>query len=219
MPILSTAGYKTITGIADAGLDTALAEYIEIATDVIDQYLQRKTVKATYTSLVLSGNGKAFFRDLDFPIAAAPTLTVSGSSWTENTEYEIDNDREVLRALNGNVFPRDDRNITITYDGGWDATEDVKTEYDYMPYDLRLAASQVIDRLLSRRNRSQVKSMGKSQHNVTYADGDLLNDLQRLLNLHKHTLGNRWQDESVLLSNTQATNKGFLERSWVFTAS
>lgn len=130
MILASVADVKTRLEISHTDHDDLIMSFLESASGLIEQFLNRKLVTAARTEYFDGGQLLALSA---FPVAEA-TFTVAVSTdiprnfaapeaLLADTEYVLDATRGILYAASGE-FPEGPRTVQVTYTGGFDESED-----------------------------------------------------------------------------------------------
>ncbi len=107
-------------GLADEdALGSLAADLIEQASDVVDAHCGRDFTHHVDESERHDGTGRRRLRLRGHPIVAVTSVEVGGVSLIEDLEYEVDAGPGILERVDGAVWPRGQRNISVVYSHGY----------------------------------------------------------------------------------------------------
>ena len=171
--------------IGDSDLSNTL---INIGSDFIEKYCDRKFIKATYTREVYNGHG---WNDLylnNYPIVEDSVIVESWDTFNNEVSYEFVLNSDYLIYLEeGYIYKRGPwvkghQNYRITYQAGYVTTA--------VPYDLKLACAKICSFLYPFINKDGVSAEKMGQYSITYDKAATLNgvplsaEIINLLSMH-----------------------------------
>jgi hypothetical protein len=197
--IVSLESVKSYLNITISDLDTFLEEWIDIASGVVEGYLNCK-VQPTDVEEVLNGNGKTYLYTSWYPI-----LDLSGATDAEklaNIQYrsaileawvdlltninyvKIDSNKpwfiKIIEEANES-FPLGESNVRVKY----------KTGYDPIPAELQMVVTEMVARAYKESNNGQ-SALGLSSRGMGQGGGsdsvsflDLTPRWEKLLNPYR----------------------------------
>jgi len=179
--ITTLARYKAFAEITGTTKDTILTYIILSVTKFIQSYTGRKFYRQTITNEMYDGRGTDKLLLKNYPIISGQTLTVqqrstgqSDNDWEtiDSSEYWIKYDAGIIQ-FNHNTVPGV-QNYRVNYVAGFYMPEDSEyedgTDNDYdLPYDLELAAFDLISYEYNRRKNKGVSSSTVGDVSITYS--------------------------------------------------
>jgi hypothetical protein len=169
--LTTLANVKSHLNITVATQDAKLERMINAASLKIEQFLDRKILKRSYTEYQDGRlNDRIVLRHwpCDKPTelwSDASGLFADSSNQIDANDFVLEGDPAIgVVLLNGLVFPRSNKSIKIVYQAG----------YDTVPYDIEEACILSVEFMydMSADRRIGVKSKGKNGETTTFA-GDL----------------------------------------------
>jgi len=158
--------------ISDTDYKTTL---INIASDFIERYCDRKFIKQTYTREVYNGHGLTDLYINNFPIITDSVTIESWDVYNDIVSYEFTEHEDYLIYLEeGRVYKytgwaKGHQNYRITYDAGYLITA--------VPYDLKLACAKTAAFLYSFANKDGVSAEKMGQYSITYDKAPAVNGI------------------------------------------
>jgi len=153
--------------IGDADLSNTL---INIASDFIDNFTNRKIISATYTDEAYDGNDDYNIYLKQYPVSAVTTLkswdtynNVAQYTFTEYTEYINYLDEGYIYLRGKTVHGH--KNYRITYTAGYLLVD--------VPYDLKYACAQLAGLVYYNKGKSGIKSEKMGEYSVTFDKGNI----------------------------------------------
>lgn len=162
-------------GVSDTSQDTLIEYFINVTSDAIERYTQRKLKQVSITEYQ-DGRNQDRLLLKEWP-ASKPSAVYSDSNWTfdsttliDSASYDVTNETDLV--LNSGVFPKGKRNIKVVYTAG----------YSTIPSALEHACILFTENIYMARSdrRNGVNSKSKSGENVTFLDG-MTAQIQQLL--------------------------------------
>jgi hypothetical protein len=162
--LVTVQNAKDFLGVSDNADDGRLEMYINMATDFIENYCQRRFKTGNYVDEVYSGDGSDSLVLKNYPITALTSIQKNtaynnSSNWeTVSTEdYFYDSLSGVVENIGRFTIGRN--NFKITYAGG----------YTTIPYDLQYACMVIVEAMYRKKKSGGVISESLGDHSVTYA--------------------------------------------------
>lgn len=158
--------------IADTDYKTTL---INIASDFIERYCDRKFIKTTYTKEIYNGNGCVDLYLNNYPIVIGTVTVEAWDVYNDIVSYEFTEHEDYLVYLEeGRIYKyttwvKGHQNYRITYDAGYLITT--------VPYDLKLACAKSAAFLYSFTNKDGVASEKMGQYSITYDKAPAVNGI------------------------------------------
>ena len=162
--LISTAELATFlqTTISDSDWATSL---INIASDFIERYCNRKFITATYTDEEYDGTGGRYLYLKNLPITSITAVKLYDQTadeliytYTEHTEFIPYLDEGMIYMSGGWV--RGHKNFKITYVAGYAIAS--------VPYDLKSICARVAGYIYSAQGSAGIKSESMGNYSVTY---------------------------------------------------
>ncbi len=152
--------------IGDSDLSATL---INIASDSINNYTNRKILSRTYTEEAYDGNNDTKIYLKQYPVTAVSSVeswdtynNESSYTYTEHTEYIVYTDEGYI-YLRGLTVPGH-KNYRITYTAGYVLAD--------VPYDLKNACAQLAGLVYYNKGKAGIKSETMGKYSITYNNGN-----------------------------------------------
>jgi hypothetical protein len=198
--LTTVARFKTFSGIAVNTFDTKIEYIINIVTDYIEHYCDRRFLKTTYTNEVYDGNGWRQLLLKNYPVVSTSAFQLderdtdlNEANWSsqDTNLYHIDYDAGIVESVGGTRFSEAPRKYQITYTAGYafknDAAPLVTLEslgIGDLEYACWVISSNIYDK--GGQNTGGVKSESIGNYSVTYGDFYLLDpEVKMILNKYK----------------------------------
>ena len=153
--------------IGDSDLSATL---INIASDFINNFTNRKILSRTYTDEAYDGNNDCKIYLKQYPVTAVSTVkswdTYNNEvsyTYTVYTEYLIYTDEGYI-YIRGKTVPGH-KNYRVTYTAGYVLVD--------VPYDLKNACAQLAGLVYYNKGKAGVKSETIGKYSITYDKGDI----------------------------------------------
>lgn len=199
--LTTVARYKTFAGITDASSDTRIEMLINIVTDYIERYCDRRFLQTAYTNELYDGNGAQQLLLKNYPISSSATfqldvrdtyLNQANFSLVGATLYHIDYTTGIIEFVGGR-FHETPQQFQITYTAGYAFKNDAAplvTLESLGIGDLEYACWQLVSNSLRNAGSSSgISSESIGNYSVTYgANGSgtiLTPDVKMILNKYK----------------------------------
>ena len=166
---LSLADTKEYLGISsgDTDNDDLIINMINRATTLVETYLDRVILTATYTNEVYEGTGSPYLFLRQYPVTALTSIDYRTENYQssyetlDTTEYDYRADNGVVRRnANFRSVPAEYR---VTYTAGYAAAS--------VPQDLSLAVLDLISYLWNQRKSKGIQSERLGEYSVTWFEG------------------------------------------------
>ena len=120
MKLVSVSDVKTFLEKTDSTHDSLLTLFVEKVSQRIESYLNRKLTKTSYTEYFSSTGKKYNLQAVPIATSPVPVITISGSSYTEDSEYYVWYDEGIIEfvSIPTTSLPKQ---IKIVYTGGYAA--------------------------------------------------------------------------------------------------
>tara|TARA_R110000868_G_scaffold234542_2_gene488252 strand:- start:229 stop:816 length:588 start_codon:yes stop_codon:yes gene_type:complete len=155
-----------IGGISGSADDSRLELFINMATEYIETYCDRRFKQTTYTDEVISGAGSNELVLRNWPVIGSVTLgkrnvVDNEESWdaVDADDFWIDEEGGTVTGVT--VFRKGTDNYRVTYSGG----------YATIPYDLQYACASIVAQFWNRKQANGLKSESLGDHSVTFDVG------------------------------------------------
>lgn len=191
---------KTRLSLTTTDFDDAIVGMIYAATDMIEKYTGRRFERATYTNVIFDGlnYGKAsdFLLLPHAPIVSVASFeynsgTISSPTWNAMNadSYFVDSVLDGIQMVSS-VLPRGQRNLRVTYTGGYLIDFDNYTDdaQHTLPMDISDLAERIAIRLFNKRETEGQSTSNFGESNITWHDILKAED-KALLNEYKRDNG------------------------------
>lgn len=176
--LTTRARVKTFLGITSTDDDTLLDSLINVVTNFIENYCDRRFKLTTYTDEVYDGNGSQQMLLKQYPVVAFTQLgerdsVDNQSSWTaiDSEDYFVNLVTGIIDYING-LFRRLPRHYRATYQAGYDVdvSDIAKTLEAAGAGDLEFACwSLVSDMYDEYKGEADITSESLGDYSVSYA--------------------------------------------------
>lgn len=167
--LIELSELKTLMGITDTKSDSRLDLLCRLCSTAILVYTNRKNIEAvTYSSVKFDGDGQDRLY-VGKPIISIGTLKID-STLVASGDYSIYADEGFIYY--SGLFTEGTKNIEVT---------DLRTGYEEIPEDVRLAAYDIIATVYSLRGKEALTSISNDQGNFSIRDSDFSPLAKKLL--------------------------------------
>jgi hypothetical protein len=174
--LITLADLKTHLGITDTANDPTLELLINAMSNRFDVETSRNLKQATYTNLLLDGNGERDLSLPNYPVSAIAALTEDDITLTENTDYFLysSNFDGYLRKLYDGLWNTGSKNIKITMTAGFSS----------VPSDIQLVCLKQCGKEWQTWKEKNWGETSRSfpDGSVAFESKDLLDDVKAILN-------------------------------------
>lgn len=143
---------------------------INIASDFIENFTNRKFIQATYTNEEIDGNDDYYVYLKQYPIESVTTFrswdtynNVVSTLFTEHTEYVVYTDEGYIYFRGKTTIGH--KNYRCTYIAGYLIAD--------IPYDLKNACAQLAGLIYYSKGKAGISSESMGKYSVTYDKGNL----------------------------------------------
>ena len=174
--------------------DSYLARLINSASDAIRSYCGRDFAKEQRTERLSGAGGSLLLLPL-YPIAEVDSIIMDGMALPPDS-YDVDGKMGALIRVGGIWPPANERNITVTYTGGYVTPVQAAADPDLtrnLPYDIEEACIVTAATWASRRSTPRdATTLQVEQIRVTFGDRDRDPAMIPLAVQHLLTSWRRW---------------------------
>lgn len=183
--LTTVARYKTHAGITGVASDTKIEILINIVTDYIEKFCDRRFLRTTYTNEVYDGQGSPQLLLKQYPISTTHTFqlderdtSLNEAQWSsvDTNLYHIDYTAGMIELI-GRRFEELPRHYQVTYTAGYafDNTTPGAALESLGIGDLEYACWQMVTNLFaSAGQQSGINSESIGNYSVSYANFYLL---------------------------------------------
>ncbi len=160
--------------------ETVLERIIDICTESIENYCDRRFKKTTYTNEVYDGDGSEFLLLKHYPVISTETFDLDVRSSAENEDnwddidsedYFVHYDSGVIELPNGRFFKNAPRRYRVTYTAGFDFDNSTTFLADTEAGGIEFAMWKLCaDMWNKRKGVTGVKSEKIGDYSVVYGD-------------------------------------------------
>lgn len=165
--IISEAELEELT---QTSFDTAYANaLINIASDFIEKFCDRKFIETTFTDEIYDGNGSC-----ELYLKNAPISNVTIKHWdTVNNiaDYTfIENDDYIIYTIEGKIYKRSHwskgyQNYRISYKAGYTLAN--------IPFDLKFVCAKICETMHNNQQKSGISEESIGRYSVSYSKENL----------------------------------------------
>jgi hypothetical protein len=195
--LTTVARYKAFAGITAATYDTKIAIIIDVATDFIEKFCDRRFLETTYTNEVYDGHGSRQLLLKNYPINTRNAfqlderdtpMNVSQWSSVDTDLYHIDYLAGLLELIDMK-FSEYPRHYQVTYTAGYefDNTTPGATLESLGIGDLEFACWQIVSNIFKNTgSQTGIDSESIGNYSVSYGQYYLLDpEVKMILNKYK----------------------------------
>lgn len=194
--LTTVARFKSFKGITVNTDDTRIEQIINIVSDYVEKYCDRRFKQTAYTNEVYDGNGWNQMLLKQYPISTTATFQLdvrdtdlNEAKWSaiDTNMYHIDYTAGMIEYFGR--FAEVPRKYQVTYTAGYnfDNVAGTPTLEAAGIGDLEYAVWVIVDNIYTKRGQTGgIKSESIGNYSVTYGDYALLdNDIKMILNKYK----------------------------------
>jgi len=195
--LTTVARYKTFAGITGATYDTKIGIIIDVVTDFIEKFCDRRFFKTIYTDEVYDGLGSPQLLLRNYPVVSASAFTLSqrDTPMNENQWSSLDTNLYHVDYLAGLIelidarFSEYPRHYKVTYTAGYafDNTTPGATLESLGIGDLEYACWQMISNIFNTAgSQTGIDSESIGNYSVSYGTYYLLDpEVKMIINKYK----------------------------------
>ena len=178
--LTTLARFKTFAGITVADDDALLLSIINVVTDFVEKYCDRRFIKTTYTQELYDGSGLKTLVLNQFPVVSTETFlleqrtsvqNINSFSSLESNSYYIKYTKGILE-LTGGRFSEIPQYFRVTYTAGYAFKNDVAplvTLEEVGIADLELAVWKLVNYIfLKRKSAEDIQSEKLGDYQISY---------------------------------------------------
>lgn len=143
---------------------------INLASDLIEQYTDRKFRKATYTEEIYDGNADQMLYLKQAPVTSGSVVVKEWNTYDNVEQFEYtENEDYLVYYTEGRIHLRGhwikvNQFYRVTYEAGYELTA--------IPYDLKLACSKICEQIKNQTGKAGYDAETIGQYSVSYSGPD-----------------------------------------------
>lgn len=195
--LTTVARYKSFAGISGVTQDTKIEYIINIVSDWVETFCDRRFIKTTYTEEIYDGNGYSKLLLRNYPVDSSSAFQIderdsdfNDNHWSlvDSEFYFTDLNAGIVECI-GRTFREVPQKYRITYTAGYlfDNVTGVTTLESAGIGDLEYAVWKLITNVIQKGgNVSGIKAESIGNYSVTYGDYQLMDlDIKMVLDKYK----------------------------------
>ena len=173
---------KSFLGYTNNSKDETTKLFINMATDFIEEYCNRRFKMTTYTDDKYDGTGEKNLLLKNYPVDTLTAIAENTQSDGNGSWVILDSDNYNVEVKTGIIekkcsFNRGFQNYQIDYKAG----------FDDIPYDIQFACMSFVENLFRQRNAQGLESESLGDHRVVFLKAFQENDqYKKVLDKYKN---------------------------------